>query len=242
MADPVLIWIRLNIVSRQQPSEQAMKLFVSHATEDKDEVARPLAERLRSLGYSVWYDEYSLKVGQSLSEEIDKGLAACDYGVVILSPSFFAKNWARRELAGLVAREVIEGRHVLLPVWHRVGVPDIARHSPSLADRLAVSTTNGLEHVVAELCRSLGQPVRDRKREYLELAPENRTSKIAATMNVYCGDKDDLTRLLDAAAFLEVALAAEENEGMRSEIRRAQQHVDDQARLVVEEMKQDNPA
>jgi hypothetical protein len=50
-----------------------MKLFISHATEDKDEVARPLAERLRSLGYSVWYDEYSLKVGQSLSEEIARG-------------------------------------------------------------------------------------------------------------------------------------------------------------------------
>ena len=218
-----------------------MKLFISHASEDKDEVARPLAERLRSLGYSVWYDECTLKVGQSLSEEIDKGLAACNYGVVILSPNFFAKNWAKRELAGLVAREVIEGRHVLLPVWHRIGVADIARYSPSLADRLAAATTNGLEYVVSELRRSLGQPVRDRRREYLELARENRTSKITATMDVYCGDKDDLTLLLDAAVFLDVALAAEEDELLSSEIRRAQQHVDEQSRLVVEQMKQDNP-
>lgn len=218
-----------------------MKLFISHTSEDKDEVARPLAEQLRDLGYSVWYDEYTLKIGQSLSEEIDKGLAACDYGIVILSPSFFAKNWPKRELAGLVAREVIEGRHVLLPVWHHVGIVEIVQHSPPLADRLAVATTNGLVHVVSELCRALGQPVRDPKRDYLDMTRKQRASKIAEAMNIYCGDKDDLMLLLDAAVFLEAASAVEEDEAQRSDIRRAQQHVDEQARFAVEEMKQDNP-
>jgi hypothetical protein len=218
-----------------------MKLFISHASEDKDEVARPLAEQLSRLGYSVWYDEYTLKVGRSLSEEIDRGLAACDYGILILSPSFFAKNWPKRELAGLVAREVIEDRHVLLPIWHRVGVADVARHSLPLADRLAVETTGGLDRVVSELCRSIGQPVHDPQRKYLELAPADRASKIATIMSIYCGDKGDLMLLLEAAAFLEIAAATEEDEVMRSEICRAQQHVDEQARLVAEEMKQDNP-
>lgn len=69
-----------------------MKIFISHASEDKDDIARPLAEELGEQGYEVWYDEYSLKIGDSLSQEIDRGLSSCDYGVVILSKSFFEKN------------------------------------------------------------------------------------------------------------------------------------------------------
>ncbi len=36
-------------------------VFISHASEDKEEVARPLAEVLRRNGLSVWYDEFELK-------------------------------------------------------------------------------------------------------------------------------------------------------------------------------------
>jgi hypothetical protein len=71
-----------------------MKIFISHATEDKDKVARPLAKALQKLGYDIWYDEYSLKLGDSLTAEIDRGLIECDYGVVIFSKSFFSKKWA----------------------------------------------------------------------------------------------------------------------------------------------------
>lgn len=55
-----------------------MKIFISHASEDKEDVASPLAKSLRDLGYEVWYDDYSLKIGDSLSHEIDKRLAECD--------------------------------------------------------------------------------------------------------------------------------------------------------------------
>jgi histidyl-tRNA synthetase len=43
-------------------------VFVSHASEDKDAIARPLAKELRSRGLRVWYDEFELKIGDSLSE------------------------------------------------------------------------------------------------------------------------------------------------------------------------------
>jgi hypothetical protein len=41
-------------------------VFISHANEDKDDIARPLAEKLKALGLKVWFDEYSLKLGDSL--------------------------------------------------------------------------------------------------------------------------------------------------------------------------------
>src|SRR5437660_225062 len=124
-------------------------IFISHAHEDK-EVARPLAESLRQRGLTVWYDEYVLQLGDSLRETIERGLATARFGVVILSPNFFAKEWPQRELNALLAREAAKRTKVLLPVWHDLTVAEIVAHSPILADRLAVSTTRGLPFVVEQ--------------------------------------------------------------------------------------------
>ena len=115
--------------------------FISHATEDKDRFVRPLAHALTALGAKVWYDEFSLKLGDSLSASIDQGLAKSRFGIVVVSPAFISKPWPKRELQGLVACE-IEGRSVILPVWHEVERKDVLAFSPPLADKLAASTAN----------------------------------------------------------------------------------------------------
>ncbi len=121
-------------------------VFISHASQDKTDVARPLAIRLQLLGLKVWIDESELTLGDSLRRSIDRGLSFSSYGVVILSPSFFSKEWPNRELDGLVARE--DGRDkVILPVWHNVSSGEILKYSPTLADKLAVSTSSGIDHV-----------------------------------------------------------------------------------------------
>lgn len=74
-------------------AERQYDVFVSHATEDKDELVRPLAHGLQRRGLVVWYDEFELRLGDSLRRKIDLGLAASRFGVVVLSPAFFAKNW-----------------------------------------------------------------------------------------------------------------------------------------------------
>lgn len=81
-------------------------VFVSHATEDKDEVVRPLVNELVARDVRVWYDEFELRIGDSLRRKIDTGLARSRFGVVVLSRSFFAKNWPQYELDGLVTREI----------------------------------------------------------------------------------------------------------------------------------------
>lgn len=118
-------------------------LFISHAFEDKAEVARPLAEELRDRGLRVWYDEFSLTLGDSLRRSIDRGLANSRFGVVILSRHFFAKAWPQVELGGLVSRESSVGK-VILPVWHKLTALEVARYSPILADRLAVTSELGI--------------------------------------------------------------------------------------------------
>lgn len=133
-------------------------IFISHATEDKDAIARPIAKALRDLGYSVWFDEYSLKLGDSLRQGIDSGLKNCRFGIVVLSRSFFAKHWPQKELNALTAREATEGGKLILPVWHEVSARDIAEFSPLLADRLGVTTTEGIPKVINVISEVLGPP------------------------------------------------------------------------------------
>ena len=86
--------------------------------EDKEIVARPLYQALAAAGLKVWFDEATLNLGDSLSRKIDEGLAHCRFGVVVLSPSFLAKEWPRNELSALVARETASGNKAILPIWH----------------------------------------------------------------------------------------------------------------------------
>lgn len=125
-------------------------VFISHASEDKEDVARPLAVHLQQLGLSVWLDEFELTLGDSLRRSIDKGLSRSRFGVVILSPAFFAKEWPNRELDGLVARE--DGSEkIILPIWHNVGKHEVAQFSPILADKLAVSSSGGIANVAEQI-------------------------------------------------------------------------------------------
>src|SRR5215470_2670445 len=90
-------------------------VFLSHASEDKTDVALPIAQRLKDHGLTVWIDAFELTLGDSLRRSIERGLSRSSFGVVILSPAFFAKEWPARELDALLAYED-SGRKVILPV------------------------------------------------------------------------------------------------------------------------------
>lgn len=125
--------------------------FISHASEDKDEFVRSLAEELSSRGAKVFYDELTLRVGDSLRRNIDRGLATSKFGVVVLSEHFFKKEWPARELDGLVAQEVA-GRTRILPIWHKVSKDEVTRYSPTLADKIALNTSiMSVSDIAAEL-------------------------------------------------------------------------------------------
>lgn len=128
--------------------------FVCHASEDKESIVRELAEKLHKNGFKVWYDEFTLKLGDSLRQKIDYGLANSRYGIVVLSVSFFKKEWPQKELDGLVARERRE-RKVILPIWHGVTKEDVEKFSPILAGRLAASTHKGLDYVIGEIIKAI---------------------------------------------------------------------------------------
>lgn len=126
-------------------------VFISHASEDKDTFVRPLAEALISFGVKVWYDEFALEIGDSLSRSIDKGLIHSNFGLVVLSPSFIRKNWPEYELRGLIAKE-INGQKVIVPIWHDLTHDELLKYSPPLADKYAIqSNSHSLVQLAAKV-------------------------------------------------------------------------------------------
>ncbi len=136
-------------------------IFISHATEDKDAFVRPLAEALRRK-FDVWYDEYELKVGDSLRGKVDEGLRKADYGVVVLSASFFGKKWTSAELDGLLALET-STRKLILPVWYGLKLAEVAAQSPILAGRLAADGDKGIQTVTDLLEQAIAASERTRE-------------------------------------------------------------------------------
>jgi len=131
-------------------------VFISYASEDKREVSIPLALKLKELGLRVWLDEFELTIGDSIRRSIDFGLSESQYGIVILSQSFFNKEWPRKELDGLFTRD--DGKEkLILPVWHDISFNDVKKFSPILADKIAVSTNKGIEYVANQIFKAIKQ-------------------------------------------------------------------------------------
>ncbi len=130
-------------------------LFISHASEDKEDFVRPLVALLRQKGLKVWFDEEDLLLGDNLRESIDKGLSKSLYGVVICSHAFFSKGWTQAELEASFAKES-EGNKFILPIRHNISVSDIKQYSPLLAGKVSISSEQGPEKVAEAILKSIG--------------------------------------------------------------------------------------
>lgn len=126
--------------------------FISHDSRDKDDLVRELALELSKLMCPVWYDEYSLKVGDSLRESIEKGLKETKKCIVVLSPNFLANDgWGMAEFDSVFTREILEKNNVMLPVWHNVGKHEVYEYSPRLADKVGLNSKIGIKELARKL-------------------------------------------------------------------------------------------
>ena len=133
-------------------------IFISHATEDKDDFVRPLALALIEKGWKVWYDELSLEVGDSLRKSIDDGLKNSKFGVVVLSENFLKKKWTDYELNGFTTKAMTSDEKSILPIWHKLSHAEVAAYSLPLADLVALNSSMPMEYLVAKLAKVIGNP------------------------------------------------------------------------------------
>ncbi|QEI40313.1 Ycf53-like protein [Dolichospermum sp. UHCC 0315A] len=168
-------------------------IFISHASEDKDDFVRPLAKKLIKIGYRVWYDEFSLIIGDNLSRSIDKGLKDSRFGLIVISPDFIKKHWTQVELAGLIQKELKYGK-VIIPIWHNVSYQQVFDFSPTLADKLATESKKGLDHVVNEIVKALKESGADNVQK-ISIKPPTPTGDISSKTGI---DYNKLSELLAA--------------------------------------------
>lgn len=140
-----------------ESEDKSYDVFISHAGEDKDPVARPLATELRDRGFEVWFDEFELEIGDRLRRSIDEGLANSNYGIIILSEAYFGKQWPEEELEGLMSRED-DDTDIILPLWYGVGEQEVTQYSPMLSGRVAGVID---EDNVDQIAESLSPVLRD---------------------------------------------------------------------------------
>lgn len=149
--------IRDREYARRRSESEKPLAFISHDSRDKDAFVRPLAHELIRNFCTVWYDEFSLKVGDSLRANIEQGLKETKKCIVVLSPNFLSNGgWGRTEFDSVFTREILERQDVMLPVWLNVEVNDVYNYSPRLADKVGLSSGLG----VAEVARRLASVIK----------------------------------------------------------------------------------
>ena len=116
------------------------KAFISHDSRDKALIAQPIAKGLASRLCPIWYDEFSLKIGDSLRESIELGIKETNKCILILTPHFLKNSgWGKKEFNSVFTKEMITNERVVLPIWYNVTAKDVYEYSPALADNYALT-------------------------------------------------------------------------------------------------------
>jgi hypothetical protein len=185
------------------------KVFISHASENKEAIAKNLANLLAK-SVNVWFDEYSIEPGGSIFNSINHGMAECNFGVVILSKEFFAKKWTKAELAGLFGREDFGTK--IIPVWHEVSHEEVSEFSPILADRKAIKSDEGVQAVTEFILRGIRSVdgndsfVYTGTIETLFSSLEHTASVASEKEALYCSEKGASKVFQSQAEFFELAV------------------------------------
>jgi hypothetical protein len=150
----------LSVMQKENDHMKRRDVFISHASEDKEGLARPLAEGLLAAGVSVWYDEYCIRLGDDILFKIEEGLVNSQFGVIIFSPRFFEakKTWTLREYTGLVAGEDVDKGKRIIPIWHDITRDELYTKSPTIIHRAALKSW---EMSVAEMAKKIAEHIRD---------------------------------------------------------------------------------
>lgn len=125
-------------------------VFLCHAWDDRQGVAKELHDLLESRSVSVWFSEKDVALGTPLLREIDKGLAKSRVGIVLVTPALLRRlsqeGIADKELSVLLARDL------LVPIVHDTTYDALREVSPMLASRSGLSTAeNPMADVAAKL-------------------------------------------------------------------------------------------
>lgn len=113
-------------------TENNYAVFVSHSSEDKVAYVDKLVEEIKNLGIEVFYDTDVISWGDNLKEKIDEGLKTCQLAVIVISPSYFGREWTEYEIRALLERQDVERNKLILPILYNTSKEELVKHYPAL--------------------------------------------------------------------------------------------------------------
>jgi glycogen synthase len=108
--------VRLDGEESGLPDDLMRDVFICHASEDKEKIARPLVESFERAGISYWYDDADVEWGASVTGQVSEGLRKSRYVLVIFSPDSVQKPWPMAELQAVLSEEASTGGGKILPL------------------------------------------------------------------------------------------------------------------------------
>jgi hypothetical protein len=103
----------------------APRVFVSHASEDKQRFVVKFAQRLRENGVDAWLDQWEMKPGDSLVDRIfEQGLKPAEIVVIVISAVSVQKPWVRQELNTSVVARISRGLKIIPIVIDKCEIPE----------------------------------------------------------------------------------------------------------------------
>lgn len=111
-------------------------VFISHASDDKVDYVDDLVKEIKALDITVFYDTDVISWGDNLKERIDAGLKNCKLAVIVISPSYFGRDWTEYEIQTLLKRKNNEKSKIILPILYRTSKDELVKHYPSLGNIL----------------------------------------------------------------------------------------------------------
>lgn len=132
--------------------------FICHANEDKEDFVRDLAETLMKNGANVFYDEYSIKLGDSLTDSINKGIITSNNAILVLSNYFFEKSWTQAELQAIF-HKARSSNYKILIIYHNITNSYVIEKYPLLSDIKAINSSEGLNKIIEELFKAIDKKI-----------------------------------------------------------------------------------
>ncbi|WP_395714853.1 toll/interleukin-1 receptor domain-containing protein [Reyranella sp.] len=160
------------------------RVYLAHASEDHNTLAKPLAEAMLAKGIEVWFDEWEIRTGDSLRRKMEEGLGTCTHFVVLLTPRSLHKPWVETEIdAGFVRAIDKESRFMGIRVG--VGVKDLSPFLRTLrCPEINLEDAGEVEGLIADIHGASQKPQRGAAPHYVKPQPEGLKAWAASAVAV----------------------------------------------------------
>ena len=100
--------------------EKNLCVFICFAAEDRYMIAEPIVHHLKNYGIDIWYDRYTMVLGDNrVKKNLIEGAENCDYVLIIISENTIKSKCAMEEI-NIVRRRYYSNDVIVFPVLYEI--------------------------------------------------------------------------------------------------------------------------